>query len=784
MFGRLFPRRAAAFAAVSGILILLTAAGGLAAWRDGRAPSAYAQASRPPNDDFLYASELQAPFSPPASDALPVSLSQITAGATLEPGETAPCAPIGASVWFQFRADRAETIVVDTAGSDFDTVLAAYLMTDFVPSPPGGGVQALACDDNALGGQSRIALGVEPGKVYYVQASGKGGTTGTLRINADCQPACPPSNDNAEAAAGLDVYAFPYRDARSTSAATTEAGEPRGCADIGATVWYTLIAPTTLRVEITTAGSDFDTALAVYTSGALFSSPPGGALTTVACDDNALGRQSRVQFTASAGTMYWVQAGGARGARGSLVLNAGCVPACPPRSDNFGQWYGGPGTLEAYSTEGATDEPGEPHGCGNIAKTVWYGVGPSNRMRIAVETTGSDFDTVVAVYSAPLDMQGFDALRPVACSDPPGPGARATFEAQGYTANVMYWVQIGGKNGASGDLQVAIDCDPQPCPPYNNDIAQPAWLGFPGFPAGAGIQDTTNADLEPGEPADCGGMTRTIWARIEGVPRGTLTFDARGLTREFQPGGFPAAVAVYDVPADALPPTRTPAFGALRRLQCVVAPAADAGAHAEWEAQSGHVYYVQYAGAAGAGGQLDGIADCTGLCPPSNDDIGSAQLIFPPQVDVKRTTGATLEPDEPQACGAIRGSVWYRLDVGEGFELTVQARADFAPVLALYTPEGISPPGGLATAGCGAPVAGGAALDVSLESNRTYFLQVGGADAPGGNLTLTLQCTRGSCPAPQVFPVDTGGPGFGAGSGGGISLPDTGSGGYLPGVRR
>ncbi|HZP58201.1 MAG TPA: hypothetical protein VFC53_11720, partial [Dehalococcoidia bacterium] len=80
--------------------------------------------------------------------------------------------------------------------------------------------------------------------------------------------------------------------------------------------------------------------------------------------------------------------------------------------------------------------------------------------------------------------------------------------------------------------------------------------------------------------------------------------------------------------------------------------------------------------------------------------------------------------------------------------------------------------------------AGGAALDVSLESNRAYFLQVGGADAPGGNLTLTLQCARGSCPAPQVFPVDTGGPGFAAGSGGGISLPNTGSGGYLPGARR
>ena len=58
-------------------------------------------------------------------------------------------------------------------------------------------------------------------------------------------------------------------------------------------------------MTIDTLGSNFDTVLAVYTGNAL------NNLVMVGCDDDAAGgRQSRVTFTATAGTTYRVQVGG------------------------------------------------------------------------------------------------------------------------------------------------------------------------------------------------------------------------------------------------------------------------------------------------------------------------------------------------------------------------------------------------------------------------------------------------------------------------------------------
>lgn len=86
----------------------------------------------------------------------------------------------------------------------------------------------------------------------------------------------------------------------------------------GHTVWYT-VAGTGSSVTIDTAGSDFDTVLGVYTSD-------GASFTEVACVDDVEGErfslQSAVTFDTSAGTTYWVQAGGFGGQFGNLQVAA------------------------------------------------------------------------------------------------------------------------------------------------------------------------------------------------------------------------------------------------------------------------------------------------------------------------------------------------------------------------------------------------------------------------------------------------------------------------------
>ncbi|TAK62277.1 MAG: carboxypeptidase regulatory-like domain-containing protein, partial [Dehalococcoidia bacterium] len=121
-----------------------------------------------------------------------------------------------------------------------------------------------------------------------------------------------------------DILAFPFTDSRNTAAASLEPGEQQPCGDVGATIWYRLVVPYsppgTTTVTVDTAGSDFDTAVAVYTPDYSLPSPPGG-LALIGC--NATGLRSWQTFAADPGSVYYVQVGGQSGATGNLVVNAG-----------------------------------------------------------------------------------------------------------------------------------------------------------------------------------------------------------------------------------------------------------------------------------------------------------------------------------------------------------------------------------------------------------------------------------------------------------------------------
>ena len=98
--------------------------------------------------------------------------------------------------------------------------------------------------------------------------------------------------------------------------ATTEAGEPKPDGITGgASVWVTWQPQFNGLATFTTAGSGFDTLLAVYTG----TTP--GALTPVAADDDSAGfLNATVTFAVSAGTSYSIQVDGFYGATGSIVL--------------------------------------------------------------------------------------------------------------------------------------------------------------------------------------------------------------------------------------------------------------------------------------------------------------------------------------------------------------------------------------------------------------------------------------------------------------------------------
>jgi hypothetical protein len=761
-------------ASAAAAALAIAALAAFAAFRDTPPP---AQASvpaqvAPHNDNVAGAENLAPAFSPPTSAALPIERRQSTVGATLEPGEPQPCSPIRASVWYTLHVEATAKIQLTTAGSDFNTVLGVYTWRGFDTSRPGAfPLDFLTCNDDAFTtSQSHVAFDGQAGVTYYIQAAGRDGAAGNLRIYADCLPACPPANDNVSSAANVERYAIPYRSTRVTNGATLEPGEPQpSCAPMGATVWYRVISHQTLTLRASTVGSDFDTVIAVYRQDNVVPSPPGG-LSQVACNDNASGGTSDVTFTAEGGIVHWVQVGGrvtASGApaTGNLVLGIDCVPACPPENDNFRYAGTYAGARDVLHTEGATLQPGEPRPCGNIGHTVWYEFYADRPFNLQADTFGSDHDTVLAVYRVPDLYAGdltFADLELIECNDDAAGTRQSRVTWTPGDAFSGYFIQVGGAGAAFGELHFNFDCVPAPCPPYNDDFDRAEYFDVPwSFPLQY-YSDTRGATMQDGEPRGCGAIGRSVWYRIPGYNRATLVFD----TAE---SDFDTAIAVYRSGGEVQD------FSQIDQTHCATS-SAGAKARVQFDLEPNAFYHVQMGGVNGAGGILQFSGDCIGACPPRNDNINSAEFVFAGSVSSIDTHGATLEPGEPQPCGGIDGTVWYRThaDHDGEFVITVDG-ANFAPVIAVYVIDSLSPAGGVGTpVTCVTGEAGaGARAPVDARGGFTYMVQIGGVDGARGNARFVIECNPEACP---IVPLEEGG-GV-AIPGGTIIGPDTGSGGH------
>jgi hypothetical protein len=124
---------------------------------------------------------------PPLPNDTPDTAAAIAVGETVEvrTGGTAdepeaPCVidgefevPLGHTAWWSFVGTGGE-VTVDTAGSDFDTVLGIY--TD----DGSGGLTQVACVDDVDSLQARVTVATDAGVTYLIQAGGFLGQAGSL----------------------------------------------------------------------------------------------------------------------------------------------------------------------------------------------------------------------------------------------------------------------------------------------------------------------------------------------------------------------------------------------------------------------------------------------------------------------------------------------------------------------------------------------------------------------------------------------------------------------------
>ena len=247
-----------------------------------------------------------------SSSRLPRRFEQDLRYATSSGDPPPSCAgSISRGVWYKLPSvTAADALVVDTFGSQFDTVLAV-----FKGSPEA--LDEVACNDEFMGHQSRVVWRTESNVDYYLMASAfQTVPAGLLRVNFN--PALIPTNDERDATEALAVGG--QATVQPAHSVTLSASDPAlSCVgSYGSSLWFRVLPEATGSVTVETTGSDYNTVAAVFTEA-------GGTLGEVACNNDAAPgtRTSRVTWDAASGQTYWVAvvSSGNRGA-GTLRVQA------------------------------------------------------------------------------------------------------------------------------------------------------------------------------------------------------------------------------------------------------------------------------------------------------------------------------------------------------------------------------------------------------------------------------------------------------------------------------
>jgi hypothetical protein len=420
----------------------------------------------------------------------------------------------GYSVWYRWTAPFTGTAAFDTTGSDFTTIIAVY----------GGDRIERARRVAGVFGAQTLRVGVTAGTVYSIAVAGstRYDPLGNLVLNWQ-RHAAAPTNDGFAAPAALSgaVGTVDF----STVEASAELDEPRhGNHRPNASLWWSWTAPASGPVSFQTSLGPLETRLGVYEGSSL------ETLTTVATNDESAngGAEARVVFAAEAGTTYRVAVDSAGGGTATLSWR---MPPSPP-NDAFANAT--PLPLAFYSVYrylvddgdniGATREPGEPVHAGVAGSTsVWYRLRwDSGARHLALSTAGSEFDTVVGVYTG----SSVDALTEVAANDDSASGGGdsfLTFQAVGtYSSPTTYWIAVDGKAGQTGKLALAVNPVGEP---LNDHFHNASLIAGATGSVTAGMY---GASVQHGEPTPEFSYGGSIWFRWTAPSAGTWRFDLQG----------------------------------------------------------------------------------------------------------------------------------------------------------------------------------------------------------------------------------------------------------------
>ncbi len=276
-----------------------------------------------------------------------------------------------------------------------------------------------------------------------------------------------PINDDIANATNIKILPTSLQqDSTGASNETNEAGPTCLSNEPNPSVWFKYTASTSQTIVFDTFGSDYDTTLSIWKNNE-------HPLMPVACNsDHSNLDQSLLNVELEAGTTYYINVGGYNGASGNLVFNAKQVN--PLTNDNLSSAIAiSPDADSTYSntqtTKSATIETGENLASCNqtgAKSSVWYKYSPAANQRAVFNTSGSDYNTVLSVWTG-----ANHPLTEVACNDDNG-GPQSQVGVN-LIANRIYYVNVATGTNSPGSLATptGLLSFNMIAPPANDNIA-------------------------------------------------------------------------------------------------------------------------------------------------------------------------------------------------------------------------------------------------------------------------------------------------------------------------
>lgn len=341
--------------------------------------------------------------------------------ATTETGEPSSYAyKANHSVWLKWTAPTNGVVVMSTAGSDFDTILGVF---------HGTAVDALTLvvADDESGGylNSKVSFSAQAGVEYSIVVAGFAGAAGQIGFSWHLTP-----SDVA-----LPVITSPLSLAGVL-------GSP-----VALSVGYVgNSAP--VRVQwlfegqpITGATNDTHNlpSLQLAQLGVYQARLETGPFTLFS-------RPADVQINTEGLTRAIAQNREADSDRSGI--NGGTAPTGGLRR-RITAVSGYSGT-QIFATRSGKD-PAEPNHCGVVGgSSYWLSYAPPVTGTVFLDTAGSAYDTLLAVYTDDGLGNGYASLISVACNDNASPTLTTSSLTFNGTVGVTYYIVVDGKNGAYG----------------------------------------------------------------------------------------------------------------------------------------------------------------------------------------------------------------------------------------------------------------------------------------------------------------------------------------------